>query len=135
MRCPCCNYLFECKEENRENYSCWNSHCSSREIRWIPNIQIRNNWWFAKTYTLPVKINSQWWVIEGPTVSFKTALNTVSIVKSQLVPGGLSFNYPIITCVQSIDYMALPVNENDFLREFNVLISKFDRYLNKLILF
>jgi hypothetical protein len=33
--------------------------------------------------------------------------------------------------IWTIDYMALPVNE-DFNKEFDILINKFDRYLNKL---
>jgi len=149
MRCPCCDWNLEYKGgENKEDFGCKNPQCPARtEASYFPHVGVRENWWFATMYHLPFKHGPQWYCLEGPVKAWY--IKDKRSLAEQLWPGSTSRYQPhavtilkkIIptshkTCVQEkvweADYMALPVSQ-DFNREFDVLINKFDRYLNKLI--
>lgn len=136
---------------------------SRKEAGYSPHVGVRNNWWFATKYHLPFKRGDQWFCVVGPKQEYyKTDLLSLAeqlwprstqryephqtTVLQQITPR--TWSYPITsltlpagvlkfnTCDQhtlwTVDYMALPVNE-DFNREFDALLQKFDRYLNKLM--
>jgi hypothetical protein len=144
MKCPSCwSPLVYKGGENKEDHGCWNMNCPARvEAAYYSNVKVRNGWWFSAGYTLPFKHNNSWYCVVGPChIKCSTELKQIHTFMQY---GCLSWNRgnPIygnrLECTQetvwTIPYMALPVCEPDFNRELDMLISKFDRYLNKLVL-
>lgn len=139
--------------ENKEDHGCRNMSCPARvEAVYYGNVKVRDNWYFAAGYTLPFKFGGSWYCVVGPIrlwfsgarlktdFTEQTQLQEIHTFRKQMCISWNNGN-PIfgdrLQCSQkdvwSIPYMALPVN-SDFNREFDVLIGKFDRYLNKLVL-
>lgn len=160
MNCTACGYDIAYKGgENTKDHGCWNMKCPARvEACYYGNVSVKPDWWFAESYTLPFKNGRQWYSAVGPVYTnfynkkmpngqikylVKEPITSLQRIDTFYEHNILNWNggNPIwgdkLTCKQTevwtVPYMALPVNE-DFNREFNVLVNKFDRYLNKLIL-
>jgi hypothetical protein len=126
--------------ENKEDHGCRNMNCPARiEAVYYGNVKVRNGWWFSPGYALPFKHNNSWYCVEADDWDMKngTYLKSITTYKrSSMIISTAVYglkNDSKQETVWSIPYFALPVNE-DFNREFDVLVSKFDRYLNKLVL-
>lgn len=135
MKCTACwSPIVYMGGENTKDHYCNNMQCPARvETLHYSYVSVEPNWWFAARYSLPFKCQGSWYCTTGPHFNYRTRQDpyrtTTSLHKLEFQTNGLHLRKE----VWKIPYMALPVNE-DFNREFAVLHSKFDRYLNKLIL-
>ena len=158
MRCTACGSpLLHKGGENTKDHGCKNMSCPARvEVDYYGNVSVRPEWWFAENYALPFKHNGCWFCVVGPTypitrviyptfeirgastspIPHLTSLQEITMVKRQwgFFSGNVIHEYyeSQQDTVYTIPYMALPVN-HEFDIEFDVLVSKFDRYLNKLV--
>lgn len=125
MNCNTCHSPFVARrtdEDGEHTYECSRGlFCPERlTAKHRSAIWMRDDWWFASGYSLSFRRNDNWFIAwgKGPhrpdTILLKLTTTPIRYVDVFRIP-----------------YMALPVN-NDFEREFNVLLSKFDRYFEKL---
>jgi hypothetical protein len=127
MRCPSCNKPMSYRHQA---FQCLARLCPSViEAGYSAFIHIKHNWWFASGYRIPFKQGATWYVVEGGN---HTRNPTLTMLLRREPEQYIRPIYWDNTEVFSIPYSALPVND-DFDYEFRVLIAKFDRYFNKLI--
>lgn len=136
MKCPTCKSPFEYKGgENKKDHGCNNMSCPvRREAYYCGNVSVRPNWWFAESYHIPFKYNNIWFCVIRPLfIDNNISNSSTCLYKINLFDSPWAARGPKLENIWSIPYMALPVNE-DFNKEFDKLINRFDRYLNKLLL-
>jgi hypothetical protein len=155
MRCPTCQApIIRSEEENIKNFRCSNkADCPTiKEARYSLNVSVKEGWWFAESYHIPFKWNGYWFCAIGPDyhlidrgiadLDVVGPFTMFQKIKTSYKNGITNWNNgdpiygQVLECSQEdawyTPYMALPVNQ-DFNREFDILLKKFDRYINKLI--
>lgn len=116
MKCPCCNSEMYCAEANRENRSCRNTHCSSRQVNYNPSVGVRDNWWFLERYHIPFYshlFDHEWYCVESDRANGLTRCYFL------LGNGHTTFNK---SKDFHVPYMALPTIEPDFHNAFWQLV-------------
>lgn len=104
-----------CAEANRENRSCQNTHCSSRQVHYSPSVGVRDNWWFLERYHIPFcsqLFDYDWYCVESDRTNGLTLC--YSLVGSH-PSGSQSTKF-------YVPYMALPSIEPDFHNAFWQLV-------------
>lgn len=145
MRCPTCNNALECHQaawRNPRTYMCHNSKCPTKVLpMYYAYVEITNNWWFSSRYAISfIHSSGARYAIEGPMIEFDedgcATGNEISVLFKLSTVHTIWNGQPFAICdkkqVWYEPYQALPVNwEHN--GEFDKLRSKFDRYLDKLI--
>lgn len=134
MKCPACQSQFVRTIAN--DHHCSNDNCPVYTKLWHkPYVLVKPGWWFAGQYKLVYNRDDAWYNIQGPlsftgVEGYRSVLYRIDNISYTSLSGYRKSYYGNVYMFD-IPYMALPVNE-DFDREFQVLLSKFDRWFDKL---